>query len=242
MSNTFVLVHGSWHGGWAWHCVSQELAQKGHRAYAPTLPGHSPGAIRRGITHQDCVAAVVAEIEQHDLRSVVLVGHSFGGTVIQKVAERIPHRIKRTVFLDALILCDNQSVVDILPPQFAALTSNLASASSDNSMMIPWEAWRDNFMQDAPELLARSIWEQLSPEPHQVNVDKLDLKRFHSLAIPKAFIYCRQDQSMGDPEYFHPGMSSRLGSFKLLEMDGSHEVMFTQPEQLANKIIEASSG
>jgi hypothetical protein len=35
-------------------------------------------------------------------------------------------------------------------------------------------------------------------------------------------------------------MSSRPGAFKLLEMDGSHEVMFTRPEELANKIVEAS--
>ena len=30
----------------------------------------------------------------------------------------------------------------------------------------------------------------------------------------------------------------RLGSFKLVEMDGSHEVMFTRPEELADKIVE----
>jgi hypothetical protein len=40
--------------------------------------------------------------------------------------------------------------------------------------LIPWEIWRDNFIQDAPESVARSIWEQLSPEPNQVNLDKLD--------------------------------------------------------------------
>jgi len=48
-------------------------------------------------------------------------------------------------------------------------------------MLIPWEIWRDNFMQDAPESVARSIWEQLTPEPNQVNLDKIDLKRFYSL-------------------------------------------------------------
>jgi hypothetical protein len=36
-------------------------------------------------------------------------------------------------------------------------------------------------------------------------------------------------------------MSSRLGAFKLLEMDGSHEVMFTRPAELAAKIVEASA-
>ena len=107
-------------------------------------------------------------------------------------------------------------------------------------MLIPWEIWRDNFIQDASEPMARSIWERLSPEPNQVNLDRLDLKRFYSLGIPKSFIYCRQDKAL-PPGYFHPRMSSRLGEFKLLEMDGSHEVMFTRPAELAVKIIEASS-
>jgi hypothetical protein len=35
-------------------------------------------------------------------------------------------------------------------------------------------------------------------------------------------------------------MSARLGEFKLLEMDGSHEVMFTRPKELAERVIEAS--
>ena len=72
-----------------------------------------------------------------------------------------------------------------------------------------------------------------------MNLDKLELKQFYSLAIPRSFIYCRQDKAL-PPGYFHPRMSSRLGKFKLLEMDGSHEVMFTRPEQLADKILEAS--
>ena len=240
MNKTFVLVHGSWHGGWAWNHVIRELAAKGHRAYAPTLPGHGPGADRKGITHQDCVDALIAEIERHSLEGAILVGHSFGGSVIQRVAATIPDRITRLVFLDALVVGDNQCVVDVLPAEFAALTNDMAAASSDNTMMIPWEAWRDSFMQDAPEPVARAIWEQLSPEPHQVNLDKLDLKRFYSLGTPKSFIYCRQDKSLG-PGFFHPGMSSRLGSFRLVEMDGGHEVMFTRPEELAHKIVEASS-
>jgi pimeloyl-ACP methyl ester carboxylesterase len=62
----------------------------------------------------------------------------------------------------------------------------------------------------------------------------------YSLGIPTSFIYCRQDKAL-PTGYFHPRMSSRLGNFKFLEMDGSHEVMFTRPEELADKIIEASS-
>ena len=239
MNKTFVMIHGSWHGGWAWQGVERQLSKKGYRAQAPTLPGHGPGAMRLGVSHQDCVRAVVSYIQEQRLGNVILVGHSFGGSVIQKVAEEIPSLIERTVFLDALIVEDGHCVFDELPAQYVALFNDLARASSDNTMLIPWEVWRDNFIQDAPEAGARSLWEQLSPEPNQVNLDKLELKQFYSLAIPRSFIYCRQDKAL-PPGYFHPRMSSRLGNFKFLQMDGSHEVMFTRPEQLADKILEAS--
>ena len=239
MSKTFVLVHGSWHGGWAWDGVARELSRKGHDPHAPTLAGHGPNTNRVGITHKDCVESVTAYIRYHQLKDIILVGHSFGGSVVQKVVEQLSDRIERVVFVDALILADAQCVFDNLPVEYVAAFNDLASASSDNTMLIPWEIWRDCFMQDAPESVARSIWEQLTPEPNQVNLDKLDLKRFYSLAVPKSCIYCRQDKALPQG-YFHPRMSCRLGVFNLLEMDGSHEVMFTRPLELAEKIVEAS--
>ena len=247
---TFVLIHGTWHGGWAWKDVIRHLAQKGHTAYAPTLAGHGPGVTRSGIKHEDCVDSVAEYIQLHDLKRIVLVGHSFGGTVVQKVAERFPERIARIVFLDALILKDNERVFDILPEVFldSLIPKNGHDPVVSNSENIeellpppPWETWRDNFIQDATESVARRTWGQLSPEPSQVNLDTINLERFYSLAVPKSFIYCRQDKAM-PPGYFHPLMSSRLGACKLLEMDGGHEVMFTRPAELAGKIAEESLG
>ena len=248
MSKTFVLIHGTWPGGWAWRDVVLHLSKNGHRAHAPTLAGHGPGVRRKGVTHQDCVDSVVTCIRERNLKDVVLVGHSFGGTVAQRVAEQAPDRIACVVFLDALVLKDNQRVFDILPDVFLASlapkngnhpVTGLGS-TNDTFATPPWETWRDNFIQDAPESLARSTWEQLSLEPSQVNLDNINLQSFPSLAIPKSYIFCRQDKAM-PPGYFHPGMSSRAGTCKLLEMDGGHEVMFTRPAELAEKLVEASS-
>jgi len=194
VSKTFVLIHGTWHGGWAWKYVVRHLSQKEHIAHTPTLAGHGPGAVRRGITHQHCVDSVVAYIRYCNLRNVVLVGHSFGGTVVQKVAEKLPDRIAGIVFLDALVLNDNERVFDILPDIFLeSLIPKSGNATaitdSENAEGLlpppPWETWCDHFIQDALEFVARSTWEQLSPEPAQVNLDTLDLKCFYSLAIPK---------------------------------------------------------
>src|SRR5215472_7702746 len=81
--------------------------------------------------------------------------HSFGGSVIQKVVEQFPDRIKRLVFLDAFVLEDKQCVFDNLPSDYIALFNQLAAASADNTMLLPWEIWRDCFIQDAPEAMAR---------------------------------------------------------------------------------------
>lgn len=61
----------------------------------------------------------------------------------------------------------------------------------------------------------------------------------YSLDIPKGSIACRQDLSM-PPGFFHPGMTSHLSTYKLVEMDGSHEVLFTRPAEVADNIIAAS--
>ena len=36
---TFVLVHGTWHGGWVWQDVANRLRAMGHRVYTPTCTG-----------------------------------------------------------------------------------------------------------------------------------------------------------------------------------------------------------
>ena len=156
----------------------------------PDPAAHGPGAKRHGVNHEDCVDSVVTYLEHEGLKDVVVVGHSFGGTVVQRVAQRVPGQLARLVFLDALVLDNGQCVFDNLPTEMVDTFNMLAAASSDNTMMIPWEIWRDNFMQDAPESEARSVWERLSPEPNQVNLDTLDLRGFCALATPRSFIYC----------------------------------------------------
>ena len=79
-----------------------------------------------GIRHKDCVDAIVAYIQQRDLEEIFLVAHSFGGTVVQKVAEELPNRITRMVFLDALIAKDGDCVFDALPAEYSALFNDLA--------------------------------------------------------------------------------------------------------------------
>ena len=58
---------------------------------------------------------IIQVLEYEDLGEVSLVGHSYGGLVIDGVAEATPERIKCLVYLDAYIPQDNKSAFDIVP-------------------------------------------------------------------------------------------------------------------------------
>ncbi|AFZ10760.1 MULTISPECIES: alpha/beta fold hydrolase [Oscillatoriales] len=237
--STFVLVHGSWHDGSAWNAVIQHLEAKGHQAFAPTIAGHGKG-VNKNVNHAQCTQSIVDYIVEKDLTDIVLLGHSFGGSIIAKVAEAIRDRIRRLIFFNAFVLNDGESLKDNIPPDTQALLDNLARESDDNTITMPFEIWREVFLNDADLKLAQSSYTQLSPEPYQPLIDKLDLKQFYSLSIPKSYLYCTEDTCLPQGEWgWHPRMSSRLGLFRLVQMPGGHEVMFSNPVGLAEKIIVA---
>lgn len=49
---TFVLIIGAWHGGWAWRPAAERMRAAGHRVLTPTLPGCPTAPTRRG-THSE---------------------------------------------------------------------------------------------------------------------------------------------------------------------------------------------
>ena len=114
---TFVLVHGAWHGGWCWRRVADLLEQRGHRVFTPTLTGlgersHLMSADINLDTH---IADVVNVLTFEDLHDVVLVGHSMGGIVIPRVAEVVPERIGRVVWLAAAVTNDTENLMQAVP-------------------------------------------------------------------------------------------------------------------------------
>ena len=135
--NTFVLVHGAWHGAWCYERVRQRLTDQGARVFVPTLTGlcersHLYSPAINLTTH---VLDVVNLIRWHDLEEITLVGHSYGGIVVTAVADRLPERIASLVYLDAFLPEDNECLHDLLSAP--AASAQLESATAANGYGIP---------------------------------------------------------------------------------------------------------
>jgi pimeloyl-ACP methyl ester carboxylesterase len=136
---TFVLVHGAWHGGWCWSRVADRLRAAGHRVFAPTQTGlgERKHLLSKEITLDIFTRDIANVIEAEELTNIVLVGHSFGGLVISGVADAMPERIRHLVYLDSLVVEGGKSPFDSLPPEVASARKKAAEESSGGLSLPP---------------------------------------------------------------------------------------------------------
>src|SRR5712675_3767107 len=113
---TFVLLHGSYQGGWIWQPVADRLRAAGHTVYAPSLDGCAERrhSLRPGITTETHAAEIADLLFYEDLRDVAVVGTSSGGMVLCRAAELARERIARLLFVDALALLDGERIGQIV--------------------------------------------------------------------------------------------------------------------------------
>ena len=162
--------------------------------------------------------------------------------VITGVADRLaqqPGRIARLVYVNAFVPQPGESLNDMVPPHYVALFDAVAGAN-DQAVTLPFEIWRDAFINDADMALARSAYEQLNPHPYRTFTDKIVLSQpMAALQVGKSYVNCQQDIALPHSLPWHPRLSERLGLFRLVECPGSHEMFFSNPKRLAQAILEA---
>jgi pimeloyl-ACP methyl ester carboxylesterase len=174
-SYTFVLVHGGCHDGSLWQPVIEHIEQRGHTAYGPTVAGHGKG-VPKNVTHVESTQSIVDFIVERDLSDFILVGHGYAGTIISKVVEVIPERVRRLVFWSAYVLNDGETALEMLPDSVEVLRQ-LSADSPDNTFMIPFDMWRDVFINDGqPDLVQRAYGSS--------SISDLKCSWSHSVAVP----------------------------------------------------------
>ena len=237
MSKHFVLIHGAWHGGWCWEGVIKALEKAGHTAEGPTLPGQNPGDDRSQVTFASYLDKIVETLRRQS-HPVVLVGHSSAGFLLQSAAPLAPEKIERLIFLNAFILPEGKSQFDLVPPEAAQGMTAAAGASPDHSVPVIEEFVRHMLMAGEPVELQDALLSRLTPQPLVLFTTQVTTAAFDRLSVPRAVVFCKGDASLPPGAFL--GMAQGLGKFELVEVEGGHEALFTQPEVVAQGLIKAA--
>jgi pimeloyl-ACP methyl ester carboxylesterase len=234
---TFILVHGSFHGGWCWRFVAPLLRNQGHDVYTPTLTGLGARShlLRCGVDLNTHIEDVANLLLYEDLSRVTLVGHSYAGMVITGVAAKMPERIAKLIYLDAYVPLDGQSEVDLWPPPASAGLS-FVRPSSGNEMRPPPAP--SVFGVTDPEM---SDWvaARLKPQPMSTYLQVPPASSPESRAIPRAYILCTAASLLHVMAPF--AARAKSDGWEVRELASGHDAMLTHPQELTNILIELTS-
>jgi pimeloyl-ACP methyl ester carboxylesterase len=236
MGTHFVLLHGAWHGGWCWDGVIKGLEREGHSAEAPTLPGHGKEDDRSTIRFEDYVERI-AQVLKRQASPVVLVGHSSAGFLMQAAVPKVPEKISHLIFVNAFILPDGKSQFDLVPPEASEGMIAAARASKDNSVPVMEDFVRNMLMAGETSNLQDALISRLVPQPLALFTTPVRTREFNVLEIPKSVVFCKDDVSLPPGAYL--GMASGLGKYRLVEVAGGHEALFTNPAVVVEGIRNA---
>ena len=229
----FVLVHGAWHGGWCWAKLRPLLEAQGHRVWTPTLTGLGERAreARPDTGLETHVADLIAVLEGEDLRTAVLVAHSYAGVPVTVVADRCRERISAVIYLDSGMPQDGQSANNVFP---GGEDLYVSSAQRDgDGWLIPVPA-DETFGITSPTDLA---WVQASLTPHPLRTFQEPARlRSRPPVVPSGAIICTLDGT-GDS-----AAARSFGGLVTVRIEAGHDIMITNPALVADSIEGLLSG
>ncbi|MFF8835671.1 alpha/beta fold hydrolase [Streptomyces sp. NPDC015130] len=221
---TYVLVHGAWHGPWAWDRLVPLLRAAGARTLTPDLRGASGD---HGLRHDArTVAAALDTVPEEE--QLVLVGHSYAGLVVREAADLRPGAVDHLVLVDGWAGPDGASLFGLAPDSFAVAMRAAAAASADGQG-IPAPPPAVFGVVDAED--AAWLAERLVPQALRTFAEATRLSGAVD-RIPGTAVHCQP------AAYPFDRFGAALG-YRTLALDGPHDVMVTDPEPLARLLLEA---
>jgi pimeloyl-ACP methyl ester carboxylesterase len=235
--STIVLIHGAMQTSDTWDRVVPFLQRAGLVVFTPELSGMGPrgGPMTAGVTLDTHIDDVVRFLQLHDLRHVVLVGHSYSGMVITGVAARVPERIGALVYLDAFVPEQGQAAFGFMPKPIQDLFQSLVAADGFRIVASErlLEIW--HVQESAREFVADRLWDfsmrcftqPLREDPSQVDV-------------PRTFVACIAEGYRARPIFAPFAERAKREGWDYHELPAGHDPQVDLPDAVSDVIAQAA--
>ncbi len=227
---TYVLVHGAWADESAWGFVRNELAKKAN-VVVVNLPAHGIDLTPANtVTLNDYVKNVTTVINQQRGK-VILVGHSMAGIVVSQVAENIPNKIEKLVYVAAYLPQNGEDLLSLSKKDTQSKVGNALEFNADYSAAkIKKDVIVPAVCADCPAFMQEVLVKYHKEEPSKPLESKVTLTKAKFGSVKKYYIHTTQDQAVGYD--LQKMMVKNNGTIKkTYEIATSHLPFVVQPQQ-----------
>lgn len=236
----YILVHGAWEQAHSWDRITPALQSEGHTVNAIDLPGHGDNIQPIAeMTMHNYINTVITAVENVD-EPVILVAHSMTGSVISQVAERIPHKIERLVYVAAFLLADGGTVLEAMQSDNGEFLPNIEFSDDQSYATLPEETLRRAGFHDVDESVIQQVLPQVvekqSTDPF---IAKVTVSQQSFGSVPKTYIRTTLDKVTT------PALQTRMINNWPVEivhnLEAGHFPAFSVPEELARLLLLAAN-
>jgi pimeloyl-ACP methyl ester carboxylesterase len=217
-----VLVHGAWHGAWAWDGVRAELEHRGVPVEAVELPFTG---------FPDDAATARAAIERAGPGAVVC-GHSYGGFVITAAAGALP--VGHLVYLCAFMVDADEEPFPLWFSHPVPLHEALVEV--DGRTTVDPARARACFYADADEDTAAAVIARLRSIPG-AGGPPIDHRDPAWREFASTYVVCTRDQAI------HPEVQRTMARHAdhVVEWDADHSPFVSDPVRVAALLADLAT-
>jgi pimeloyl-ACP methyl ester carboxylesterase len=233
-----VLVHGSGFGADSWELTVEEIHRLAPEltVLALDMPGrrNKPGDLRE-MTIADYVDSLVGDIESAGLEDIAIVGHSMGGMTLPGVVTKLgAARVREMIFAAAFLPPEGTSIVDSSPWLLARIARRIAKKRVPSET--PKWLVRFAYLNGVPSHRRRFMTGKLCAESLRILTENVS-RRGMPGDIPRTWILTLRDRALA-PKVQRKYIEAIGGVQTLIEIDTYHCLMVSEPERLAEILVE----
>jgi pimeloyl-ACP methyl ester carboxylesterase len=217
-----VLVHGAFADGSGWKAVYDNLTKRGYRVTIVQNPLTSL---------KDDVAATKRALERQD-GPVILVGHSWGGTVITEAG--IDAKVAGLVYASALSPDAGETTAQQYDG-FAPASEFVIETTKDGFGYVSPEKFKAGFAHDVSDADVALMRDSQVPINMPAFGTKLENAAWRTK--PSWAVIATEDKAFDQAMLIH--MAERINA-KVTKVSASHALFMTQPKVVADTIDQAA--
>jgi pimeloyl-ACP methyl ester carboxylesterase len=230
---TIVLVHGAWADASSWNRVVRRLQRDGYPVVAPANPLRSLASDAAYLT------AILETIDG----PIVLVGHSYGASVITNAATGDPD-VRALVFVNGSVPAEGETVAELAGPESALSVSDPTTIfdfvpahlppAPDSDIYLKQSTFLTSFATGLGRSTAKALWATQRPITFGALNEPSGTPAWQT--IPSWYLIGTQDRVI--PEQAQRDMAAKAGS-TVVRFKAGHLGLITDPKAVTRVVAAA---